>query len=121
MGKNCDRLDHFETKVNMWVYEEMVDGPDGSKQKLTEVINKHHENIKYLPGIPLPNNVVAVADLAEACRNATLLIFVLPHQFLPKLLPVIRENAHPSCRGVSLIKGLGELKIIFCLWELTLL
>ena len=96
----------------MWVFEEMVDGPDGTKEKLTEVINTRHENVKYLPGIQLPSNVVAIADLAEACRDATLLIFVLPHQFLPRLLPVIRENAHPFCRGVSLIKGLGEHKIV---------
>jgi len=105
VGKNCERLEHFETDVNMWVFEEMVD-VDGTPQKLTEVINTSHENVKYLPGIPLPSNVIAVPDLAEACRDATLLIFVLPHQFLPRLLPVIRENAHPSCRGVSLIKGL---------------
>jgi glycerol-3-phosphate dehydrogenase (NAD+) len=38
--------------------------------------------------------------------GATLLIFVLPHQFLPRLLPTIRESAHSNCRGVSLIKGL---------------
>ena len=87
----------------MWVYEEMVEG-----QKLSEIINTKHENVKYLPGIPLPENIVAVPDLATACQDATLLIFVLPHQFLPKLLPVIRAHADPHCRGVSLIKGLGE-------------
>lgn len=92
----------------MWVYEEMIEQGDGSQQKLTNIINNRHENVKYLPGIRLPDNVKAVADLAEACQDATLLIFVLPHQFLPKLLPTIRENAHPACRGVSLIKGLGE-------------
>merc|ERR1712125_8963 len=64
------------------------------------------ENVKYLPNIRLPTNVVAVPDLAEACKDATLLIFVLPHQFLPKLLPTIRSSSHPSCRGVSLIKGI---------------
>ena len=35
----------FEKDVNMWVFEEMVDG-----QKLTEIINTKHENVKYLPG-----------------------------------------------------------------------
>lgn len=108
VGVNCERLEHFESKVNMWVYEEMVTLKDGRTEKLTKVINEQHENVKYLPGIKLPDNIVAVADLAEACKDATLLIFVLPHQFLPKLLPVIRESAHPACRGVSLIKGLGE-------------
>ncbi len=111
IGTNCERLPYFETQVNMWVYEEMVEVA-GNKKKLTEVINTVHENVKYLPGIKLPQNVVAVADLAEACRDATLLIFVLPHQFLPRLLPTIREAAHPSCRGVSLIKGIGTWCIV---------
>mmetsp|Transcript_6729 Transcript_6729/g.9502 ORF Transcript_6729/g.9502 Transcript_6729/m.9502 type:complete len:142 (+) Transcript_6729:259-684(+) len=108
VGRNCMRLDNCETRVNMWVYEEEVQVEDGSTQKLTDVINTKHENVKYLPGISLPSNVVAVPDLAEACEGATLLIFVLPHQFLPKLLPTIRQASHPSCRGVSLIKGLGK-------------
>jgi len=107
IGKNCAKLDNCDSKVNMWVYEEMVD-LDGKKQKLTDVINKKHENIKYLPSVELPSNVVAVPDLKEACNDATLLIFVLPHQFLPRLMPTIKEAAHSDCRGVSLIKGLGE-------------
>lgn len=41
--------------VNMWVYEEMIDG-----KKLTEIINTDHENVKYLPGHKLPRNVVSV-------------------------------------------------------------
>jgi glycerol-3-phosphate dehydrogenase (NAD+) len=125
VGRNCQRWPMFETRVKMWVYEEMVDlpavaaangGGDGTKtttrSKLTEIINTRHENVKYLPGIILPDNIVAVADLAEACHDATLLIFVLPHQFLPRLLPTIRASAHPSCRGVSLIKGLGMLLLL---------
>lgn len=112
VGRNCARLQKCETDVNMWVYEEEVETEDGSIQKLTDVINTQHENVKYLPGIKLPENIKAVPDLAEACDGATLLIFVLPHQFLPKLLPTIREAAHPSCRGVSLIKGLGTFVVV---------
>jgi len=108
VGRNCERLSFYETTVNMWVFEEMVtvDPHDDEPRKLTAVINERHENVKYLPGIRLPENVRAVADLAEACKDATLLIFVLPHQFLPRLLPTIRRFSHPSCRGVSLIKGI---------------
>lgn len=105
IGRNCEILSNCETDVKMWVYEEKVN-VDGEDMNLTEVINTRHENVKYLPGIPLPENVIAVPDLAEACHGATLLIFVLPHQFLPRLLPTIRKSAHPCCRGVSLIKGL---------------
>ncbi|GAX25096.1 glycerol-3-phosphate dehydrogenase (NAD+) [Fistulifera solaris] len=106
VGRNCQRLPYYEDDVNMWVFEEIIEDQLGNKVKLTDYINTHHENIKYLPGIRLPSNVVAVSSLEEACQGATLLIFVLPHQFLPRLLPTIRQAAHPNCRGVSLIKGL---------------
>lgn len=38
----------------MYVYEEVVNG-----KKLTEIINETHENVKYLPGHKLPENVVS--------------------------------------------------------------
>ena len=114
VGRNCAALSFCDNAVNMWVFEEEIEVPahDNSgttkREKLSHVINQRHENVKYLPGVPLPHNVVAVPDLAVACADATLLIFVLPHQFLPKLLPILRQHVHPACRGVSLIKGLGE-------------
>ena len=46
----------------MWVFEEMVDG-----QKLTEIINTKHQNVKYLPGIDLPHNVVSALNLSCLC------------------------------------------------------
>ena len=39
----------------MWVFEEMIDG-----EKLSEIINNKHENVKYLPGVQLPENVVGL-------------------------------------------------------------
>jgi glycerol-3-phosphate dehydrogenase (NAD+) len=106
VGRNCRQFSHCENNVNMWVYEEELDMPSGGRRKLTDIINSSHENIKYLPGIQLPRNVIAVSDIEEACQGATLLIFVLPHQFLPPLLSKIKNVVHPSCRGVSLIKGM---------------
>jgi len=113
IGPNCARLSNVDSKVHLWVFEEMVEvqDPNGTivKRKLSEVINERHENVKYLPGVSLPENIVAEPDLATACQNATLIIFVTPHQFLPPLLPTIRKSVHPThCRGVSLIKGLGK-------------
>lgn len=54
VGRNAARLPNFEDRVTMWVYEEMIDG-----KKLTEIINETHENVKYLPGHKLPENVVS--------------------------------------------------------------
>lgn len=92
----------------MWVYEEdiVVDNTNNKTRKLSELINETHQNPKYLPNVDLPHNIVATPDLKTACQDATLIVLVLPHQFLPTLLPTIRKHVHPSCRGVSLIKGL---------------
>ena len=61
VGANAAKHDTFDTTVNMWVFEEMVDG-----RKLTEIINTQHENVKYLPGHKLPPNVVGHAGLESA-------------------------------------------------------
>ena len=53
IGLNAQGSSNFDTTVNMWVFEEMIDG-----EKLSEIINTRHENVKYLPGEKLPENVV---------------------------------------------------------------
>ena len=107
IGPNCARHACLETTVQMYVYEETITLADGTtKRHLTDLINDEHENVRYLPGVSLPDNVVAVPDLAQACAGATLLVFVTPHQFLTKMLPVIADAVAPNCRGVPLIKGI---------------
>lgn len=95
-----ERPKQFHRDVKMWVYEEMIEG-----QKLTEIINTQHENVKYLPGIKLPANVVAVPDIVEACSDADLLIFNIPHQFLPRILSQLKGKVSPKARAISCLKG----------------
>lgn len=148
----------------MYMYEEMIDG-----RKLTEIVNTEHENVKYLPGIKLPENVVcwticgvvtacltwtvcevdicifdpsnnirnvslmfvclispshsgykrgilffvltflswlqvAVPDLLEATREADILVFVLPHQYVHKICSTLKNNIKQGTVAVSLIK-----------------
>ncbi len=127
IGKNCQKLSCCHSKVNMYVYDEMVTLPESSSQssstpiqeKLSTIINTKHENIKYLPNIKLPSNILAVPNLIDAIQDATLLIFCLPHQFLIPILNTIHDHYHllrrseknngigyRGCRGVSLIKGM---------------
>ncbi|KAJ5445527.1 hypothetical protein N7491_001609 [Penicillium cf. griseofulvum] len=104
----------FEEKVEMWVFEEDVEVPKTSKnynaslagpQKLTEVINNVHENVKYLPGIQLPVNLHANPSLEDAVKDSTLLVFNLPHQFIIKTCEQIKGKILPYARGISCIKG----------------
>ena len=89
---NTESSAAFESRVRMWVYEEVIDG-----RNLTDIINTDHENPKYLPGVALPANVVAVADLASAVQGASILVWVLPHQFLGRLLPTVKGADAPVC------------------------
>ena len=111
IGNNILKYPDFNPEVKVYVYDEIVE-VDGQERSIVEVFNEKHENVKYLPGIALPENVVAYADLIEACRNADFLVFVTPHQFLTKQLDVIKgeiENGtfvlKPNTTGLSLVKG----------------
>ncbi|XP_039531108.1 glycerol-3-phosphate dehydrogenase 1a isoform X2 [Pimephales promelas] len=102
VGRNTVNNSKFHSTVNMWVFEEMVDG-----RKLTEIINTDHENVKYLPGHKLPENV-AVSDLLDAAKSADILIFVIPHQFIGRVCDTIKGNIKQDALGMSLIKGVDE-------------
>ena len=129
VGANAAKYDTFDTTVNMWVFEETVNG-----RKLTEIINTDHENVKYLPGHKLPPNVVsmkhslmalmtvwclhvievpqyflpphqlAVPDMAESVKGADILIFVVPHQFIVRVCDTIKDHIKKDAVGMSLIK-----------------
>lgn len=94
----------------MYVYEETIDG-----RKLTEIINEDHENVKYLPGIKLPDNVIANASASETAKGADLLIFVLPHQFIQGICNELKGKVAPNTRALSMIKGVevknGDIRI----------
>ncbi len=104
VGENTLRHStRFMKEVSVWVFEETLE----SGEKLTEIINTQHENVKYLPGVRLGANVVAMPDLEAVVENASMLIFVLPPQFLERLLPTIRKKVRPGARAISLIKGIS--------------
>ncbi|CAG8433420.1 1770_t:CDS:2 [Diversispora eburnea] len=94
---NVTRHPNFHSEVKMWVFEEIIED-----RALTEIINEQHENIKYLPGFKIPENVIADPDLLNTVRDATILVFVIPHQVLCDQL---KGNIHPKAIGISLIKG----------------
>lgn len=91
----------FAHHIKMWVFEEKVDG-----QNLTDIINTKHENVRYLPGVTLPNNLRACPDVAETVRDADLIVFNLPHQFLPKVCLQIKGHTKPHARAILCLKGL---------------
>lgn len=137
-----DRGDKFAREVRMWVYDEVVDG-----KNLSSIINEQHENVKYLPGVPLGENLVAHPSLKvcclllitnvlflllnlgymhlqtnfyhyyvyfyvfvrgcllqEAVKDATIIIFCAPHQFIGGIVKQMRGLVRRDAIAVSLTK-----------------
>jgi len=110
----------------MWVFEEYVKCVDGVWTRpargssppegktwvdegytpLTQVINEKHENVIYLPGIELPHNIVAEADIKKCVTGATMMVFVIPHNFLAPIVPKMEGAFAKGAIGCSLIKGI---------------
>jgi glycerol-3-phosphate dehydrogenase (NAD+) len=105
IGQNIVNLPDFDNEVRMYVYDEVVNG-----ESLVHIINTRHENVKYLPGVALPENVVAVPDLGVAATGCDFYVFVTPHQFLPKLLPQMLGKMGDGATGLSLVKGITMAK-----------
>jgi len=126
LGKNVLENDLFEPEVKMWVFEEYVKEVDGKWERpargakppegktwvdegyrpLTEVINEKHENVIYLPGIPLPTSIVATPDIKDCVTGATMMVFVIPHNFLAPIVPKMEGAFAEGAVGISLIKGI---------------
>jgi glycerol-3-phosphate dehydrogenase (NAD+) len=110
IGSNVKNLgpERFIEEIQMYCYEEVLS--DG--KKLTEVINTTHENVKYLPGFKLPDNIVANPDLRSTVKDADLLIWVVPHNYLSRMFKDVilglsddGEKNPRIVNSISLIKG----------------
>jgi glycerol-3-phosphate dehydrogenase (NAD+) len=104
IAENVVAQPDFDKTVQMWVFDEIVDG-----ESLVDIINTRHENVKYLPGFPLPESIVAISDLTAVTKNSDYLVFVIPHQFLKHTLETMTGHVRPGAVAISLIKGLTFL------------
>uniref|UniRef100_A0A0D9VAU5 Glycerol-3-phosphate dehydrogenase [NAD(+)] n=1 Tax=Leersia perrieri TaxID=77586 RepID=A0A0D9VAU5_9ORYZ len=102
IASNTAKLPSFHDEVRMWVFEEIL--PTG--KKLSESINQANENCKYLPGIKLGANVIADPDLENAVKDANMLVFVTPHQFVEGICKKLVGKLRPGAEAISLIKGM---------------
>lgn len=101
VGETAAESHIFNNEVSFWVREELVDG-----KILADIINEKHENVKYLPGVTIPNNIVAKCDIVECVKDADLIVIVVPHQFAVSIATSISNHVKPTAKGITLVKGL---------------
>ncbi|MDJ1371515.1 NAD(P)H-dependent glycerol-3-phosphate dehydrogenase [Gulosibacter molinativorax] len=75
------------------------------RPELVEEINGAHRNTLYLPGINLPERIVATDDLAAAISGADLIFISVPAQSARENIEEFREFLKPGASIVSLMKG----------------
>lgn len=114
LAENASEKELFDSKVVMWTFDEKI--PDRNNQSIVDIINTEHENVKYLPGIALPHNLYSERDLNKAVKGSDLLVFVCPHQFLPRTCKQIKPDVKEGAYAITLIKGMfaqgGDAKLV---------
>jgi glycerol-3-phosphate dehydrogenase (NAD(P)+) len=69
-------------------------------------VQKTRNNAPFLKGCKIPAGIRIDPDLPETIRDADLVVFCLPCQFLPAVLSRIRRSGIRNPRYLSLIKGI---------------
>jgi len=77
----------------------------GFGSKLSDIINKEHENVKYLPGMKLPENLVAEPDMQVAVTGADVVIVGVPDQYIVPTCQKMKPFLKKSARLILLAKG----------------
>jgi glycerol-3-phosphate dehydrogenase (NAD(P)+) len=72
--------------------------------ELAGEINSGHENTQFLPGFPLPANVLVTSD-DSAIAHADLIFSVIPSEFLRPTIARLRPQMHSGQILVSATKG----------------
>jgi glycerol-3-phosphate dehydrogenase (NAD(P)+) len=83
------------------------------RSDLSDPINERHENVRYLPGIALPENVHATHDLARALDGADLVLFVGPSHATREMARLAASHIPRGVRIVSATKGIENESLMF--------
>ncbi len=68
------------------------------------------ENKKYLPGIKLPENIIAETDFSKIVANATYVLVAVPSTAMREQLCAIRDSASTGLQGIIwATKGLEQV------------
>jgi glycerol-3-phosphate dehydrogenase (NAD(P)+) len=78
------------------------------REELTEEINTSHRNGDYMPGINLPETLVASSDIAQVLKGAKQVYIAVPSQTLRDNLTTWGNLIEPDAIVVSLMKGVEQ-------------
>lgn len=102
-GTTLAVLLHFNGhKVTLWEY----------KRSYAKELLKKRENIQYLPGIKIPQEILITHDLDEASDNKNLIVLAVPSQFLRSVVDKIKYSDIKNSILVSVSKGIENKSLL---------
>jgi glycerol-3-phosphate dehydrogenase (NAD(P)+) len=69
------------------------------------ILQERRENVRLLPGVPIPDAVTLTLDIAAAVADATLWVAAIPTVYLRATLERIAAEVRPTVPVLSLAKG----------------
>ena len=88
--------------VTLWEY----------KKDYVKVIDKKRENVVYLPGIPIPKEMIITHNLTEAATDKNMIVLAVPSQFLRSVIKKIDKNLLKNSILVSVSKGIENKTLL---------
>lgn len=76
------------------------------KKDLIDMINNTRENIKYLPGVQLPDNLRAVYELKDCIADSNILVMSVPSHAIRSVCEAMVELINKEHVFISLAKGI---------------
>ncbi|MEW6770744.1 MAG: NAD(P)H-dependent glycerol-3-phosphate dehydrogenase [Bacillota bacterium] len=93
-GKGCS--------VRLWV----------RRPEHAAALNAARENVRYLPGVRIPEEVTATPSLSEALEGAGAVVFAVPSHAFREVLRAALPLISPGARVVNVAKGLEEAALL---------
>ena len=86
----------------------------GAFPKYVEEVRRKRENVKFLPGFKIPENIALSSDIHETCADADIVVLAAPSQFMRGVLRKIKKDKIHHKTFVTVAKGIeiGSLKVM---------
>ncbi|MDD5135850.1 MAG: NAD(P)-dependent glycerol-3-phosphate dehydrogenase [Candidatus Omnitrophica bacterium] len=78
----------------------------GAFPEYIETIKTRRENIKFLPGVSIPDNVKFTASMGEALRGREIVVLAAPSQFARGVFTILKMEDLADKKFVSVTKGI---------------
>lgn len=88
--------------ISLWVYE----------RELAESIRNRHENVVYLPGVPLSRTLSVSSDMEEVLAEARWILFAVPSHVARNVLAQMQPFVSSEMPIISATKGIERKSLM---------